>query len=61
MRTSKVVRIFVGETEQHLLASKNDYQRICSLRELVKLSPGTFEYFEIEFFRITSTFATRGR
>ncbi len=35
MRISKVGRIFAGETERHLLAPKNDYRRICSLRHKV--------------------------
>ncbi len=35
MHTSKVGRIFVCETEQCLMALKNDYRRICPLRHSV--------------------------
>ncbi len=35
MQTSKVGRIFVGETKQRILAPKNDYRRICALRHKV--------------------------
>jgi hypothetical protein len=35
MLTSKLGRIFVGETERPLPVLKNDYQRICALRHKV--------------------------
>ncbi len=35
MDTSKVGRIFVGETEEPLPAPKNDYQLSCALRHKV--------------------------